>query len=207
MSALFDSTPKGGKEKDPERASLLLEDFEEDIRDKVLMERATKIATSRRLAQAWIFALDINYGMYGTLSSYFLTEVIYGSDDDEKAVGLSTYYLIVWCSCNFLMAPIFGSVTDFVGRRPILLLGALTDTLVFPMMAALRTPTAVLLGAACVGRWTAPTTSASRSSSTRSSRRGRTPRARTGTATTSSSGATRTGGRRASCTRTPSRTL
>ena len=134
---------------DLEKETLLLD--VEELEQKTSRERATKIATSRRLAQAWIFALDISYGMYGTLSSYFLTEIIYGTDDDEKAVGLSTYYMIVWCSCNFLTAPVLGSVTDLVGRRPILLIGALTDTLAFPFMAAARTPTAVLLGAACIG--------------------------------------------------------
>lgn len=134
---------------DLEKETLLLD--VEELEQKTSRERATKIATSRRLAQAWIFALDISYGMYGTLSSYFLTEIIYGTDDDEKAVGLSTYYMIVWCSCNFLTAPVLGSVTDLAGRRPILLIGALTDTLAFPFMAAARTPTAVLLGAACIG--------------------------------------------------------
>ena len=132
-----------------EKETLLLD--AEEMQSKLSADRAAKIATSRRLAQAWIFALDISYGMYGTLSSYFLTEIIYGTDDDEKAVGLSTrvssaparrlfrrrrigrarrrYYMIVWCSCNFLMAPVLGSVTDLVGRRPILLLGALTRCL------------------------------------------------------------------------------
>ena len=129
----------------------LLEELREDGVSKRAAERKRNIATSRLLAQAWIFALDISYGMFGTLSSYFLTEIIFDADDDENAVKLSTYYMIVWCSCNFLMAPVGGAITDILGRRPILLIGALTDTLVFPFMAAIRTPTVVLVGAACVG--------------------------------------------------------
>lgn len=139
-----------GKVLDREKQELL-EELREDGASKRSRERSERIARSRILAQAWIFALDISYGMFGTLSSYFLTEVIFDADDDEKAVGLSTYYMIVWCSCNFLVAPVAGAITDVVGRRPILLIGALTDTLAFPLMAAARTPTAVLAGAACVG--------------------------------------------------------
>ena len=67
---------------DLEKETLLLD--VEELEQKTSRERATKIATSRRLAQAWIFALDISYGMYGTLSSYFLTEIIYGTDDDDQ---------------------------------------------------------------------------------------------------------------------------
>mmetsp|Transcript_1466 Transcript_1466/g.4365 ORF Transcript_1466/g.4365 Transcript_1466/m.4365 type:complete len:483 (+) Transcript_1466:2-1450(+) len=109
----------------------------------------------RRLAQAWYLSVAMAWGMYLMAYTYYAVHIV-GGDEDE-AVELSTRFTVVYACGSLVGSPVLGRLSDSIGRRRIMLLGATANLAGFAALGASPTVVSYLCVGAAVGALDATT--------------------------------------------------
>ena len=89
-----------------------------------------ELERARNNVHVYYFFQTLAWGVFAELYSYYATYEIC-DDDSACSTAVATYNSILYGFGKFLANPVAGTISDRVGRRPVLLIGCLVDCCVF----------------------------------------------------------------------------
>ena len=77
---------------------------------------------ARKCAYVYYFSCSMAWGIWSVVYTYFLEGV--GGMSSSRAASISTFQWLAYATAQVLSNPVLGTLSDTIGRRPVLLLGA-----------------------------------------------------------------------------------
>ena len=128
-------------------------DVEYELTDEIL----EVVNKARRFGSYYYFFLMAAWGAYIACYTYYLEDRMkFGNTNDDvtladDALSVSTYATIMYSVSTIIASPCMGGYCNFIGRRPVILLGAASTAFTFFLWSYVTTPIWYILAGLITG--------------------------------------------------------